>query len=572
MRVKLAKTAGFCWGVERALDIVLETSNKAKAPVYTHGPLIHNPQTVSLLKEKDITPYDPAETPSDNGLLVIRAHGISPQVREKLRNSGSTIRDATCPLVAKVHGVIRKHSRLGAHTVIIGEEGHPEVEGHIGYSEAGHTLVTSFEDLEKIPSGLDDVIVVAQTTINMGDWSEVVEGLLTRYPAAQMFNTICDATEVRQEEVRQIAPDVDLMIIVGGRNSGNTARLAEVAKEEGSTSLLIETEDEIDPEYLRKFKNIGVTAGASTPDWMIRRVVNRIESIPDTVSRFSDRLIQGIKALSRANVLLLLAASMASVATSVLGGFPVSTMGVAVASLYLFAMHTMNRCTSFEADRYNEPNRAFFYEKNRGILVKASVVAGLVSLGLGVVLSFTVVVVLFIGSMLGAFYSLRMEPRALNVGKVLDFPASRTVVVTVGWVVSLALLPALANPELVGAAWPIAILFAFGMTLMRSGLMELRDIQGDQIVGKRTLPILLGKEQTEVMLACVCAAMAVMLVSGVVNGWVASSIGIAMLVPVIISGLGIWLYKKKIIGHSGLTEAVGDLQFISAGIVALIVA
>ncbi|MBT4431496.1 MAG: 4-hydroxy-3-methylbut-2-enyl diphosphate reductase, partial [Nitrospinaceae bacterium] len=99
MRVKLAKTAGFCWGVERALDIVLETSNKAKAPVYTHGPLIHNPQTVSLLKEKDITPYDPAETPSDNGLLVIRAHGISPQVREKLRNSGSTIRDATCPLV-----------------------------------------------------------------------------------------------------------------------------------------------------------------------------------------------------------------------------------------------------------------------------------------------------------------------------------------------------------------------------------------------------------------------------------------------------------------------------------------
>jgi 4-hydroxy-3-methylbut-2-enyl diphosphate reductase len=232
----------------------------------------------------------------------------------------------------------------------------------------------------------------------------------------------------------------------------------------------------------------------------------------------------------------------------------------------------MNRCTSFEADRYNEPNRAFFYEKNRGILVKASVVAGLVSLGLGVVLSFTVVVVLFIGSMLGAFYSLRMEPRALNVGKVLDFPASRTVVVTVGWVVSLALLPALANPELVGAAWPIAILFAFGMTLMRSGLMELRDIQGDQIVGKRTLPILLGKEQTEVMLACVCAAMAVMLVSGVVNGWVASSIGIAMLVPVIISGLGIWLYKKKIIGHSGLTEAVVDLQFISAGIVALIVA
>lgn len=571
MRVKLAKTAGFCWGVERALDIVLETSNKAKAPVYTHGPLIHNPQTVSLLKEKDITPYDPAETPSDKGLLVIRAHGISPQVREKLRNSGSTIRDATCPLVAKVHGVIRKHSRLGAHTVIIGEEGHPEVEGHIGYSEAGHTLVTCSEDIEKIPAKLDDVIVVAQTTINMGDWSDVVERLLTRYPGAQMFNTICDATEVRQEEVRQIAPDVDLMIIVGGRNSGNTARLAEVAKEEGSTSLLIETEDEIDPEYLRKFKNIGVTAGASTPDWMIRRVVNRIESIPDTVSRSSDKLIQGIKVLSRSNVLLFLAASMASIATSALGGFSVSAMTVAVAAFYLFAMHTMNRCTSFEADRYNEPNRAYFYEKNRGVLIGASVVAGLLSLGLGVALSYGVVAVLFSGSVLGAFYSLRMEPRALNVGKALDFPASRTVVVTGGWTVSLALLPALSNPELVSAAWPIAVLFAFGMTLMRSGIMELRDIQGDQIVGKQTLPIMMGKEHTEVLLSCVCAAMAVMLVSAVMNGWVAAGIGSAMLVPVAISGLGLWLYKKKIIGHSGLTEAIVDLQFISAGILALIV-
>jgi len=571
LRVKLAKTAGFCWGVERALEIVLETSNKAKAPVYTHGPLIHNPQTVSLLKEKDITPYDPSEASLGKGLLVIRAHGISPQVREKLRNSGSTIRDATCPLVAKVHGVIRKHSRLGAHTVIIGEEGHPEVEGHIGYSEAGYTLVTCSEDIEKIPDGLDNLIVVAQTTINMGEWRDVEEKLLARYPSAQMFNTICDATEVRQEEVRQIAPGVDLMIIVGGRNSGNTARLAEVAKEEGSTSLLIETEDEIDPEYLRKFKNVGVTAGASTPDWMIRRVVNRIESIPDTNSYLFDKLIQGIKVLSRANVLLLLAASMASIATSTLGGFPVSVMTVAVAALYLFAMHTMNRCTNFEADRYNEPNRAYFYEKNRGVLIGASVVAGLLSLGLGVALSYSLAAVLVSGSILGAFYSLRMEPRALDMGKALDFSASRTLLVTAGWVVSLALVPALARPELVSAAWPIAVLFAFGMTLMRSGIMELRDIQGDQIVGKKTLPIMMGKEQTEVLLACVCAAMAVLLVSGVLNGWIATAIGTAMLVPVSISGLGLWLYKKKIIGHSGLTEAVVDLQFTCAGIFALIV-
>ncbi|MFC1492177.1 4-hydroxy-3-methylbut-2-enyl diphosphate reductase, partial [Nitrospinota bacterium] len=367
--MKLAKSAGFCWGVERALDIVLDTANRTDVPVFTYGPLIHNPQTVSLLEQKNITAADPKNEPVENGLLVIRAHGISPQVRERIRESGSTVRDATCPLVAKVHGTIRKHSRQGAHTIIIGEEGHPEVEGHMGYAEAGYTLVTCLEDLAKVPGDLGEVIVVAQTTINMGDWKDVVEELKNRYPQARMFNTICDATEVRQEEVRRMAPEVELMVIVGGRNSGNTARLASVAQEEGAISLLIETEDEIDPEYLRKFKSIGVTAGASTPDWMIRRVVNRIESISDPVAGMSDRLVQGLKVLSRSNLLLMLTASMASIASAALGGFPISAQLTAVAALYLFSMHTMNRCTSLEADQYNEPNRAQFYEKYRGFLL-----------------------------------------------------------------------------------------------------------------------------------------------------------------------------------------------------------
>lgn len=571
MRVKLAKSAGFCWGVERALDIVLDTANESDGPVFTHGPLIHNPQTVDLLEKKNITAYDPSGAPADNGLLVIRAHGISPQVRNTLRKSGAGIRDATCPLVAKVHGIIRKHSRLGSHTIIIGEEGHPEVEGHMGYSEAGHTLVTCADDLEKIPKDVEDVIVVAQTTINMGDWSEVVETLHSRYPRAQMFNTICDATEVRQDDVREIAPDVDLMIIVGGRNSGNTARLAEVAKEEGVTSLLIEIEEEIDPEFVRKFKSIGVTAGASTPDWMIRRVVNRIESIPDPVPRLADKIFQGIKVLSRSNVLLLLAASMASIATLTLGGYPVDAGLVAVTALYLFSMHTMNRCMSFEADRFNEPNRAHFYEKYRGRLLAASGVAGGLSLALGLAWGPSVIAGLAAGIALGVFYSLRLEPRTLKGGRVMKFPASKSLVVIGGWTVSLAVIPVLAYSELAGAGWIIGLVFAFGMALLRFGIIELRDIQGDRIVGKRTLPIAFGKSQTEDLLWVVCAALGVMLVAGVVNGWVGQGIGLAMLAPVALAGLGIWLYQRKIIGHSGLTEAIVDMQFICAGLLALLV-
>ena len=239
MRVKLAKTAGYCWGVERALDIALDTANEASGPVFTHGPLIHNPQTIELLKEKNIWTSDPKGSTENGGLLVIRAHGISPQVRERLRASGAAIRDATCPLVAKVHGIIRKHSRQGTTTIIIGEEGHPEVEGHIGYAEAGSHLVTSLEDVERLPDIPGEVVVVAQTTINMGEWGQVVDALKARYPQSKMFNTICDATEVRQEEMRKLAPEVDLMVVVGGRNSGNTNRLVQVAREEGAEAILI---------------------------------------------------------------------------------------------------------------------------------------------------------------------------------------------------------------------------------------------------------------------------------------------------------------------------------------------
>ncbi|MBI3129628.1 MAG: 4-hydroxy-3-methylbut-2-enyl diphosphate reductase [Candidatus Tectomicrobia bacterium] len=570
--MKLAKTAGFCWGVERALDIALDTANEASGPVFTHGPLIHNPQTVELLKEKNVHVSDPAGTPGSGGLLVIRAHGISPQVRERLRGSGAAIRDATCPLVAKVHGIIRKHSRQGAFTVIIGERGHPEVEGHTGYAEAGSRLVTCLEDVEELPPFGGEVVVVAQTTINMGEWGHVVDAIQAKYPQAQMFNTICDATEVRQEEVRKLAPDVDLMVVVGGRNSGNTNRLAEVAREAGAEAVLIETEAEIDPGFIQRFKRIGVTAGASTPDWMIRRVVNRIEAIPDPRASLRDRLSQGLKVLSRANVLLMLTAGLGAVAAQALGGFPRSGALVAVAALYLFCLHTLNRCTSYEADRYNEPNRSMFYERHRGLLIGASALAGAAALGLAAWVSPPAAALLAAGLVLGLFFSLRLEPRALKMGRVLNFPASKTMVVTAGWTVTLALLPAAAFPDRAGPGAAVAALFVFGLVLFRAGLVELRDIQGDRIVGKRTLPIVLGKEQTEAFLGAVCAALAVLLWAGAANGHVAAPVGWAMLAPVAYSGLSLWLFKRRILGHGGLTEAAVDLHLVLAGLLALAIA
>lgn len=570
MRVKLAKTAGFCWGVERALDIALDTANDASSEILTHGPLIHNPQTVELLEQKSVLVSDPQETPSSTSLVVIRAHGISPQVRDRLRNSGAGIRDATCPLVAKVHGVIRKHSRMGAFTVIIGEEGHPEVDGHKGYAEAGSHLITCMEDVSGLPDiGDRPVVVVAQTTINMREWQGVEEAISRKYPQAQMFNTICDATEVRQEEVKKLAPDVDLMVVVGGRNSGNTNRLVEVAQEGGADSILIETEDEIDEKFLQQYKNIAVTAGASTPDWMIRRVVNRIEAIPDPNPNITDKLVDILKVLSRANVLLFLSALLGSIAIAKLGGFPFSLRLAVTAGLYLFAAHTINRCVSYEADRYNEPNRALFYEKHKLILLTLSWFAALVSIAFGMSISYLTGGILIAGLMWAIFCSLKLEPRAL-AGRVMNLPALKILVLALGWTFSMAVLPALANTQAISTGWVVSIFFAFGLIFFRTGLMELRDIQGDRIVGKKTLPIVFGKAQTEALMGAICAALAVALVSACINGWVAPSFGYLMLIPVMYAGACLYWYSRKILGHSGLMEVAADQIFIIAGVLALL--
>ncbi len=572
MRVKLAKTAGFCWGVERALDIALDTANDASGEVLTHGPLIHNPQTVELLEEKSVFVSDPQETPESTSLVVIRAHGISPQVRDRLKGSGAGIRDATCPLVAKVHGVIRKHSRMGAFTVIIGEENHPEVEGHRGYAEAGSHLVTCMEDVANLPDiGNRPAVVVAQTTINMREWKHVEEAILQKYPQAQMFNTICDATEVRQEEVQRLAPSVDLMVVVGGRNSGNTNRLVEVAKQGGADSILIETEDEIDEKFMQRFKNIGVTAGASTPDWMIRRVVNRIEAIPDPNQSGVDKLFDFLKFLSRANVFLFLSALLGSIAVMKLGGFPISMKLAITAGLYLFAAHTINRCISYEADRYNEPNRAQFYERHQAVLFSLGGVAALVSILFGLSVSYLTGGIMLAGLMWAIFCSFQLEPRAL-VGRVMNFPALKILVLASGWTFSMACLPALAAPESISSGWVVSIFVAFGLIFFRTGLMELRDIQGDRIVGKKTLPIFLGKAQTEALLGAICAALAVLLLSASANGWVEPLFGYLMLAPIVYAGGCLYLYTQKILGHSGLMEVANDQVFIIAGVVAFLAA
>jgi 4-hydroxy-3-methylbut-2-enyl diphosphate reductase len=279
-RIIVAKSAGFCWGVQRAFNKVLDIARNhpERRPVFTYGPLIHNPQAVEMLSQQGIAAIDDIPEKLD-GTVVIRTHGIPPAERRLLECSGAIVCDATCPDVGIIQGTVRKHLRAGYFIVIIGHREHPEVKALLGFAEKSGACVNSAQEVASLPDNLGNVCVVSQSTQQRENFNSLVDQLKKRYPQCLVFDTICRSTDMRQQEVRELAGQVDAMVVVGGRNSSNTNRLAEISRAMGTLTYLIETDAEIDPSEFSAFNAIGVTAGASTPRWVIERVVARLEAI-----------------------------------------------------------------------------------------------------------------------------------------------------------------------------------------------------------------------------------------------------------------------------------------------------
>lgn len=276
----VAESAGFCWGVSRAFDKVMEIAERHpdKQPIHTYGPLIHNPLAVEMLEQKGIRVLD--EIPENlKGTLVIRTHGVPPAERRKIEKSGATVCDATCPDVGMIQGTVRSHLHQGYFIIIIGDREHPEVSALLGFAEKRGACVISKEQVERLPADLGKVCVVSQSTQQRSTFEELVGSIKSRYPDCLVFDTICRSTSIRQGEVRELASKVNAMVVVGGRISSNTNRLAEISVEMGAPTFLVESDDELDFAELAKFDTIGVTAGASTPRWVIEKVVARLEEM-----------------------------------------------------------------------------------------------------------------------------------------------------------------------------------------------------------------------------------------------------------------------------------------------------
>ena len=566
MKVILARTAGFCMGVKRAMEMVLNALSQEHEKIYTYGPLIHNPQVLKLLEERGIGVLKQGY-PEPGCLVVIRAHGIPPQEKEHLVNLGCQIIDATCPRVAKVQAIIRKWARQGYATIIVGDADHPEVLGLMGYTEGrGHVVLTS-ADVANLPP-LAQVIVVAQTTQSENVFNERVAEIKARFPEVQVSNTICDATARRQADIRQLAGEVEAVVVVGGRSSGNTQRLVEIARATGVATYHVETEQELDMATMRRYRVVGVTAGASTPHWLISNVVSMLKHDWSHRRGFLGQLWQRLwRFLIKTNLYVALGAGCLSYSSSLLQKVEPLWRYFFVAFFYVYAMHILNNFTD-AASKLNDPVQTRFYGRHRRFLLISGIFSGLAALLLGLALTPLAFLFILIMSALGLIYNINIfPPRAaafLKFHRLKEIPGSKAVFTSLAWGVLAALIPVICSNRNLTPATAVAFLFVAGLIFIRCGLFEIQALEGDRIVGKETLAVALGKERTFNVLYILAAFLMLLLAAATYWG-VLPSLGYALL------GCGLYavgyltLYRRGYVESGLLLEGLVEGNMILAG-------
>jgi 4-hydroxy-3-methylbut-2-enyl diphosphate reductase len=573
MKVIVAKTAGFCWGVKRAMDAVLEASvrNDGRA-VQTLGPLIHNPQALELIGRRGVAV---AEAPDkvQNGTVVIRAHGIPIQdlrgLKERQAKGELKIVNATCPEVAKVHHKIKKWSPKGYFTVILGSHGHAESVAHRSFADSGSIIVSSMAEAEALTDEqLRKVLVVAQTTFTVKDYHAITDYLRTRAVDAVFENTICEDTWMRQDEARELARTVDTVIVVGGKASSNTKHLAELAHHYGKPVQYVETAAELDLRAFTGRETVGVLAGASTPTWLVDEVVDVLEQLGDGPSRWRSFL----QAAFGSSSLLAMGAGFMTLGVHKWLGLPLGWRYPLLAGTYVLAMYLLTPFLDPLGVGAKGPARARFLERNRKVLLGAGLVALALTLGLSATLGLKALAVAAGASLVGAGYKRRFQLGGRTFS-LRNIPGSKDVVVALALATVAVIMPVWQE----GRIWDLrafAAVFLVGvLAFVRTVIYEIRDMQNDQIVGKETLPILMGKSATKAVLVGLLGT----LLAGTL--WLTFdnrqhghplAVALVLVVCAAYPMLYLWLFHERFTAGKHRFELSVDLSFWLVGLLAIV--
>lgn len=493
MKIEMAANSGFCMGVRNAILKIVDELNSSDEEIYVYGPLIHNPQTVEVLKNRGLITVNSLDK-IKNKQIAIRTHGIPVNENRVIRNEASRTINLTCSRVARVQSYIKKYSSNGYFTIIIGDRDHAEVIGLKSYATAGVHIVSEPEDIKTLPDA-EKYLVVSQTTHERKQFDQLVSLIRNNHHNVDVIDTICDSTRLRQDDViNGIARGIDTLVVVGGKNSANTTRLAKIGTDNGIKTFHIETDEELYPEEFRNSKYVLVTAGASTPGWIINNVLEKLYIINNANS---NPLIKTIKKyfefFVRSNIISSIASFLMVIIAQNYAGIEQNYNYGIIAALFIYVMYTVNNYLDREFLIKSNSYKYKIYEKSGFFMLIAAIISFFISIYLCYEISETLMYLFLAPYILGIFYStpyFKLFIKALG-SDIIKKIYNTKIVTGFGWLVALILLPYYdQGVDLLIYISMGSIFFTF--VFLRQFIIDLVAFQGDLILGRDTLATSLG--------------------------------------------------------------------------------
>lgn len=514
--ITVASTAGFCPGVKNAIDKALELAKRADKPIYTLGPLIHNRQVIETLRENNIHAVDGVSGIKErDAILVIRAHGIPPELETEIKRGSLEVVDATCPLVKHVHRTITRYAKDGYDTVIVGDKDHAEVIGLMGYALGRGHVISGPEEAGGLP-WMEKANIVAQTTQEEAVFLAAVAEVRKKAGELVVSDTICRPTKDRQKETVELSKTSDLVIVVGGRNSANTARLFRICRKLAQDAIHIENEDEIPAALLKDKRFIFITAGASTPTWMIEKALARVRELTAAVkSPLEERLSFLWKLIITSGAYTALAAVAMAYVCMKLEGAPVSKKLLLIAGLFVLSLHMAHRAGEKGAAVPDKAKRMLFIRfksTTRFAAFLSGALAVLLSAGFGA--QVLLPTAFFWGA--GMLYPYKPPP---GFEKFVNFPASKDIMTALGWAFVCACAPGLWHGTILYKSTHLAVIFTALLVFIRSVMFGVSHAQSDMMVGKENFYKAAGPKVTYLTLTTMFVFLETVLVLLMNMGW-----------------------------------------------------
>lgn len=573
----VGEKAGFCMGVRRAVELVLEAAKK-EGNISVYGPLVHNPQLIELLGLRGVVCMREKEK-IKSGTVVLRSHGVPLEVEDEFKKLGLKILDATCPKVKKVQKLVEKYASEGRKIFIFGDQNHAEVKAILSYAHGNAVVISEPKDIEKLGFEPDEKIaLLAQTTQDRKKFEELAKFVRERHRDAVVVDTICDSTRERQSEIVELARRADVVLVIGGRESGNTKRLVEISSSINPKTFWVEREEEVQSIDLSDADVVAITAGASTPAWIIKAVVERVRDRLEARSVVRVLVTKLVRFLVTSAILPAVSGFFVSFAAQNIMSVDHLSLKAAVAvGLYLFSMHILNNFAERKSAPFrDEPAKLGLYRRYGRILAVLALGAGLVAPILVFSMGAIPVVGVILAELFGIAYAMPIVPKGarkiLGIKRLKDIAASKSLFVAIAWS-WVTILPVWwrykSDDFQIGF---IASALLFLLIASRAILFDLFDIASDKLVGAETLPTMIGERRTHFLLLAMLASMGAFAILLGLSGIVSKSQAVVWLAVALCAMALILVFRIKFLEQSKtLKAAITDSGLIALGVLSLIV-